>query len=247
MPSHYWISAPLRAERDRLRAGLALPPLLAVVSAHHHPRGPYTAVGTLLRLIGPDVLRRRPDLATRHRIELRETTPEPADLVPAILRPLENSAKGPVAVSRYPARLHSLRVSHGLVDFLDRHLTDLGGGPRTLVVEDAHHADATDREFLAVLLRRMPAELLTVVVTTGTDAPAELPGPPSASLPQALLAHTERVTGPTALPQAGVQRDTGQLARVCVESDGTDVEAVPAAGEDEYAHAHDDSCLRAGV
>lgn len=227
MSSHYWIQAPLRADRDRLRAGLALPPLLAAVSAHHHLRGPYTAVGTFLRLIGPEALRRNPDLAQRHRIELQETTPELAALVPAILRPLEASAKGPVAVSRYPARLHSLRVSHGLVDFLESHLADLGDAPHTLVVHDVEHADATDQEFLAVLLRRIPARLLTVVVATGPGTPPEQPGPTSESLPRALLAHTERITAPDS-PQAPAytpapakaQSSADDLARAYVESDG---------------------------
>ncbi|AXI78460.1 tetratricopeptide repeat protein [Peterkaempfera bronchialis] len=238
MSSHYWIQAPLRADRDQLRAGLALPPLLAAVSAHHHLRGPYTAVGTLLRLIGPEALRRNPDLAQRHRIELQETTPELAGLVPAILRPLEASAKGPVAVSRYPARLHSLRVSHGLVDFLESYLGGLGDTPRTLVVNDVEHADATDQEFLAVLLRRMPARLLTVVVTTGPDTPPERPGPTSESLPQALLAHTQRITAPDLPPApaedrpAEPQAAADELALAYVESDGvTDDPATVAAYE----------------
>lgn len=75
MRSHHWISAPRRAERDRLRADLALPPVLAEVSAHQNLRGPYTAVGTMLRQIGPDIIRERPELAHRHRVELQETTP----------------------------------------------------------------------------------------------------------------------------------------------------------------------------
>ncbi|MEW1863798.1 tetratricopeptide repeat protein [Streptomyces sp. NPDC088194] len=226
MSSHYWIQAPLRADRDRLIRGLSLPPLLATVSAHRHLRGPYTAVGTLLRAIAPEALRRDPELARRHRIELQETTPELAGLVPAIHRPLEASATGPVAVSRYPARLHSLRISHGLVDFLESHLGGLGGAPQTLVVHDVEHADATDQEFLAVLLRRVPARLLTVVVATGPDTPPSRPGPISEDLPRALLAHTERITAPGRVPEPAAARPAAaaptpdELARAYAESDG---------------------------
>lgn len=223
MSTHYWIQAPLRADRDRVRAGLTLPPLLAHVSAHRNLRGPYTAVGTLMRQVAPETLRREPALAHRHRIELQETTPELAGLVPAILRPLEASAKGgPVAISRYPARLHSLRVAHGLVDFLEAHLAGLDGGPRALVVTDVEHADATDREFLAVLLRRVPASVLTVVVETGPDTPPEAPGPVSESLPAALAAYTRRVTGEGAPQPAatGVTGSAAELARAYVDSDG---------------------------
>ncbi|WP_446038339.1 tetratricopeptide repeat protein [Streptomyces sp. SID1121] len=251
MSSHYWIQAPLRADRDRLIAGLVLPPVLATVSAHRHLRGPYTAVGTLLRQIAPETLRRDPALAQRHRIELQETTPELAGLVPAILRPLEANAKGPVALSRYPARLHSLRVCHGLVDFIESHLAGAGGRgpgeqaqegtPYTLVVTDVEHADPTDQEFLAVLLRRVPARLLTVVVATGLDTPPEQPGPVSESLPQALLAHTERIVSSEAgsvSVSVSVSSDgdgtiaPDELALAFVESDGvSDDTAVLAAYE----------------
>lgn len=204
MSTHYWIQAPFRADRDRARAGLALPPLLAEVSAHRNLRGPYTAVGTLMRQVAPDALGREPALAYRHRIELQETTPELLGLVPAIQRPLEAGAQGgAVAISRYPARLHSLRVAHGLVDFLRAHLVGLGGGPRTLVVTDVEHADATDREFLAVLLRRVPARMLTVVVDTAPGTVAETPGPVSESLPAALASYTERITV-TSAPRRGL-------------------------------------------
>ncbi|MGW5349132.1 tetratricopeptide repeat protein [Streptomyces sp. NPDC004031] len=221
MGTHYWIQAPLRADRDRVRAGLPLPPPLARVSAHRNLRGPYTAVGTLMRQIAPEALRREPALAYRHRIELQETTPELLGLVPAIQRPLEAAAQGgAVAISRYPARLHSLRVAHGLVDFLQAHLAGLGGGPRTLVVTEVEHADATDREFLAVLLRRIPADVLTVVVETAPGGVEETPGPVSESLPAALAAYTEPVAGESEPEPAAGESDAADLARAYVDSDG---------------------------
>jgi len=198
MTGHYWISAPLRTERDRLRNDLALPPLLAVVDAHRRLRGPYTAAGTLLRLVAPDALRRRPALADRHYIELQESTPELLPLVPPIVRVLEKNAKAPGEASRYPARLHSLRIAHGLVDFLLTALPDAGDGPRTLVVENVQHADVTDREFLAAALRRIPAEVLTLVVGSDTDTLVDPPGIISVSLPAELAARTTRIARPAA-------------------------------------------------
>lgn len=205
--------------------------MLAVVDAHRHLRGPYTAAGTLLRLLAPDALRRRPALAARHYVELQESTPELTDLVPPIVRVLEKqSTVGPAEVSRYPARLHSLRVSHGLVDFLLSALTDLGAGPRTLVVENVQHSDVTDQEFLAAALRRIPAELLTLVVGTGVEPLLDPPGPVSVSLPAALAAHTTQVTQVTAAGSAGDLTDhhqadrqrTAELARAHVDADGAD-------------------------
>ena len=231
MRSHYWISAPYRAERDRLLTGLDLPPLLATVDAHRNLRGPYTAVGTLLRLIGPDALLLRPELAFRHRIEIQESTPELTALVPVVRRPLEQSAKGPGSVSRYPARLHSLRISHGLVDFLGAYLEALDDGPRGLVVRNVQHADATDREFLAVLLRRLPAERLTVVLLSDAEPLADPAGPLSASLPQALDAHAVHLVGGSATPAPAAEQapadDAGtlRLARLLVAADGSDEDA----------------------
>ncbi|WP_240134672.1 tetratricopeptide repeat protein [Streptomyces sp. MUM 178J] len=200
MTGHYWISAPQRRERDRLRAGVELPSPSAAVDAHRRLRGPYSAAGALLRLTAPEALRRRPELADRHYIELQESTPELLPLVPPIVRVLEQNAKAPGQASRYPARLHSLRIAHGLVDFLLAALPDADGAPRTLVVENVHHADVTDQEFLAAALRRIPAELLTLVVCTDTRTPADPPGMLSVSLPEALAAHTTRVIRPTAAP-----------------------------------------------
>ncbi|MGW0753906.1 tetratricopeptide repeat protein [Streptomyces sp. NPDC002587] len=245
MSGHYWISAPQRAERDRLRAGLELPPLLAAVDAHRRLRGPYTAAGTLLRAVAPEALRRRPALADRHYIELQESTPELKPLVPAITRALEQQSAAPGEVSRYPARLHSLRVSHGLVDFLLTALADTGDGPRTLIVENVQHADATDQEFLAAALRRIPAALLTIVVCTGTEEPVDPPGTLSVSLPAALGAYTTRITGAAPAPAPVPDALTGPAAaRRYVDADGVDDDPGPLAAYEglppaERAALHD--------
>ncbi|WP_267243390.1 tetratricopeptide repeat protein [Streptomyces sp. PR69] len=212
MTGHYWISAPRRRERDRLRAGVELPSPSAAADAHRRLRGPYSATGALLRLVAPEALRRRPELADRHYIELQESTPELRPLVPPIVRALERNAKAPGEASRYPARLHSLRIAHGLVDFLLAALPDADGAPRTLVVENVQHADVTDQEFLAAALRRIPAELLTLVVCTDTGTPAEPPGMVSVSLPEALAAHTTRIAGPAAAAEAEAQAEAQAAA-----------------------------------
>jgi tetratricopeptide (TPR) repeat protein len=210
MTGHYWISAPLRRERDRLRAGLGLPSPLTVVDAHRRLRGPYTAAGALLRQVAPETLRRQPELAARHYIELQESTPELLPLVPPKVRALEQNAQAPGEATRYPARLHSLRVAHGLVDFLLAALAEPGDGPRTLVVENVHHADVTDREFLAAALRRIPAQVLTIVVATDTQELAEPPGMVSVSLPSELATRTTRIHRPGTASGVGPEGAEGQ-------------------------------------
>jgi len=80
MAAHYWVRAPRHVDRVGARSELALPPILAAVNAHRRLRGPYTAVGTLLRQIVPDALDTVPELVIRHNIELLTTTPELLDL-----------------------------------------------------------------------------------------------------------------------------------------------------------------------
>jgi tetratricopeptide (TPR) repeat protein len=220
MATHYWVTASRRSGRDEVRAGLALAPVLAVVDAHRRLRGPYTAAGTMLRLIGDDALERCPGLGARHYIEIQETTPELADRVPPIGRPLESIAKG--GQSRFPAPLHTLRLAHGLVDLLVTYLAALGGQPRALVVENVHDADATDREFLAVLLRRVSPEQLTVVVCSAEGPLADPPGPVSASLPQMIGRYAMHITGTAADADREIANgEVADLARRFVDSDGT--------------------------
>ncbi len=224
MSGHYWISADRRAERDRLRAGLDLPPLLARVEAHRRLRGPYTAAGAVLRAVGDDALARCPELGPRHHIEILTAAPEFAGAVPPIESTLEQESEGG-ARTRYQARLHTLRIAHGLAEFLRDYLVALGGGPRTLVVEDVHEADPTDHEFVAVLLRRLAPSLLTVVV--GSSGPlAEAPGPASISLPDALRERAVRLDGPAApgdpaAPDAATISELA-LAYVAAECTGDD-------------------------
>ncbi|GAA0306900.1 hypothetical protein GCM10010302_52000 [Streptomyces polychromogenes] len=238
MTGHHWISAPHRAARTTLLDGLGLPPLLATVDAHRRLRGPYTAAGTLLRLVAPAALERRPELAARHYIELQESTPELAPLVPPITHHIEEQSTAG-EVSRYPARLHSLRVAHGIVDFLLAALTDAAGatpGPRTLVVENVQHADVTDQEFLAAALRRIPPALLTLVLCTGTAELLDPPGFPSLSLPDALAAHTTRTAAAGTAPAPATAMGPEAVRRY-VDGDCTDDDPARAAAYEALPEA----------
>ncbi|WP_282695938.1 tetratricopeptide repeat protein [Streptomyces sp. CC208A] len=214
MSGHHWISAPHPRRRERLRDALGLPGPSLAVDAHRRLRGPYTAAGTLLRAFAPEVLRARPGLADRHYIELQQSTPELTPLVPPLVRGLEEQSSAG-EISRYPARLHSLRVAHGLVEFLLAALPDATDAPRTLIVTNVEHADVTDQEFLAVALRRIPPELLTIVACSGREPLREPPGEVSISLPEALTTYANLVTGPPEPePDAGPSAVAGDPAAV---------------------------------
>ncbi|MFE6099067.1 tetratricopeptide repeat protein [Streptomyces laurentii] len=240
MSGHYWISAPHSRRREQLRDSLGLPGPSLTADAHRRLRGPYTAAGTLLRAIAPEILRARPELADRHYIELQQSTHELTPLVPPLVRGIqEQSSAG--EISRYPARLHSLRVAHGLVEFLLAALPDATDAPRTLIVTNVEHADVTDQEFLAVALRRIPAELLTIVVCSGPEPLREPPGEASVSLPDALATYAASVTGP-AEPKTRPEADPESKTRPEAESKG---DAAPSAMAEDPEEAR--SAARAFV
>ncbi|GAA2877944.1 hypothetical protein GCM10010517_39720 [Streptosporangium fragile] len=145
-----------------------LPPLLLPpVDADRRLRGPYTLGGAIVSALAPAA---RPELVARYDIELRAMAPDMHGVIPA--RRQSVAAHLPSAeriLVHAPKR--TLRLSNGLAEFLREHLAETG--PRTLVVENLHRADPTDHELLAVLRRRIPAELLTVV--TGERAAADEP------------------------------------------------------------------------
>ncbi|WP_371500965.1 tetratricopeptide repeat protein [Kitasatospora sp. NBC_00374] len=212
---HHWIRATHRSAAADARTGLDLPELLATVSAHRRLRGPYTAVGGILRAVVPDALVRCPEAVARHDVEILSTAPELRPVVRATRETLTSLAI-PKERTRFYSRLRTLRITHGLVEFLTAYVRSLDDGPRTLAVEDVQHADPTDQEFLAVLLRRADPALLTVVIGTGPDAPAVPEGPVEAPLPPALAAHCA-VLDVDAAPQP-LPADP---ARAWVDGDGT--------------------------
>ncbi|WP_395297938.1 tetratricopeptide repeat protein [Kitasatospora hibisci] len=192
---HHWVRAAGRPARVDVRERLGLPPVLAAVNADRRLRGPYTAVGSILRAIVPDALARCPEAVTGHDIEILSTTPELRNLVPATRETLTSLAV-PKERTRFYSALRTLRIAHGLVEFLEAYLGSLGSGPRSLIIDDAHRADPTDAEFLAVLLRRIDPVLLTVVVSTGSEPPERPAGIGGEDLPTALATWCEVLAPP---------------------------------------------------
>ncbi len=218
MGTHLWIRADSRRVRDRVRAGLDLPPTLAVLDAHRRLRGPYTAAGTLIRQIADDLLARQPELGIRHNVELLTAAPELRGRVPGIWTTLEWHAKEGER-TRFYSRLHTRNIANGIAELLRDYLSERDTGPCTLVLDNVHEADATDQELVAVLLRRTDLGPLTVVVGTGLDPIPDPPGEGTMSVARALAAHAEFVDVPVPAEQTDDGRD---LAQVYVDSDGTD-------------------------
>ncbi|MFE6867350.1 tetratricopeptide repeat protein [Kitasatospora sp. NPDC057692] len=230
---HVLVTGSLRRDRAAARAALALPlPLLPEVSAHRRLRGPYTAAGTLLRAVVPAAAERWPELVAAHEVELLTAAPELRELVPATRETLTSLAV-PQERTRFYSRWRTLRIAHGLQEFLAELLTRRADGPHALLVEDLDHADPTDLEFLSVLLRRTDPALLTVVAGgTGAlldplpvDRAVEAGTPLGENLPEVLARYCTLVTAPQGGPQAepqGGPASGADLAARYVAGDGTD-------------------------
>ncbi|MGV9773402.1 tetratricopeptide repeat protein [Streptosporangium sp. NPDC003464] len=128
------------------------------MDADRRLRGPYTAGGAIASALASAA---RPDLVARYDIELRAMAPDLHGLVPARRRSVADRLPRAERILVHAPR-RTLRLSNGLTELVGEHLAEVG--PRTLVVENAHRADPTDRELLAVLRRRIAPRLLTVVV-----------------------------------------------------------------------------------
>ncbi|MGC0416682.1 tetratricopeptide repeat protein [Embleya sp. AB8] len=240
-----------RRDRAARRAELPLPTaLLPAISAHRRLRGPYTLAGTLIRALGPDALRRHPELVTAHEVEILTVAPELRTLMPARLETLTSLA-APEERTRFHSALRTRRIAHGLLEFVRELLAADAAGTRSLVIEDLDHADPTDREFVAVLLRRLDPALLTVLVGASAGVlvprvpdPRVEPGTPAGEdLPGVLARHCRRIDAAPVRLRAPDESAAALAARY-VADDGTDddpfvlaaYESLPAA---ERAALHD--------
>jgi tetratricopeptide (TPR) repeat protein len=234
---HHWVHGGTRHDREHLVRSLdLLPSLVPTVTAHRRLRGPYTAAGTLFRALVPDALTATPNLVTCHDIEILSVAPELRSTVPASRETLTSLAV-PSERTRFYSRLRTRRIAHGLAEFIRDHLS--GVGPRSLVVENVEHADPTDAELLAVLLRRLNPALLSVVIRTGND---ELPeGPLADALNHYAEHHEVPLSAVTSPPLDG---DHARLAAAYIDGDCTSDDpwmraAYDALDPTERARAHD--------
>jgi len=136
-------------------------------------------------------------------IELLSAAPELSDIVPNSRETLTSMAI-PAERTRFYARLRTLRIANGLVEFLNRTLCVKE--PRSVIFEDVEHADRTDQEFLATALRRIDPARLTIVVCSGTADLAE------ETLSSALTSWAELIEIQPSETEAEADQETAFLA-----------------------------------
>ncbi|MGI5237872.1 tetratricopeptide repeat protein [Dactylosporangium sp. CA-139066] len=208
---HLWLHGIGPAERVRRLAELDAP---LVVSAHRRLRGPYTAAGAVLREVVPGLVASRPRLVQAHDVEVLAAAPELGRLVTS-RRETQTSLADPKSRTRYYPHAYTTRIAHGITTLLKQGMS----GPRTLVIEQAEHADRTDADWLSIMLRRIDPSRLNIVVCSAADS--ELAPP----LSSALQLYADEVAGAGSSLTPALPDDPHQvraLARAYVAGDCTD-------------------------
>jgi tetratricopeptide (TPR) repeat protein len=167
-PDHHWLTAPTAHARDLLIDELSLPPLLGRVDADARLRGPYTAAGSVVRRLGAEALAAAPDLVAAHDVAVLTVAPELRGVVSSARETLTSLAPAEER-TRFYAAGRTASIAHGVVEFVRDVLPRIADGPRALVVENADAAEATDIEWLALMLRRIDPARLRIVVCTSRD------------------------------------------------------------------------------
>jgi tetratricopeptide (TPR) repeat protein len=229
--AHLWLRGGTQADRQAAIAALDLPSeLVPALDAHRRLRGPYTAAGSLCRALVPGLLDSHPDVARRNDVELLTAAPE-LRAVMECTRETLNSVAIPAERTRFHARLRTIRLAHGMVEFLR---DTLPAQRRCLVVTNVDEADPTDAEFLAVLLRRIGADRLTVVCASATEPAHDM-------LAAALRAHADVVDVPASGVRAPLPADPAwaYVSGECLSDDPRLVKAYEAMEPAARAQLHE--------
>ncbi|MEV6010624.1 tetratricopeptide repeat protein [Streptomyces sp. NPDC051976] len=179
------------------------------VRCHRRLRGPYTGGGALLRAVVPELSGAHDALIERRAIEVIALAPDLTPLVPIAPQTLTALASR-AERTRFYSVTRTLRVSHGVAELLMDWARALHPGGTVIRFRELDDADPTDRELVAVLLRRCDPAVLTVVVESDGSGDDELG--------RALRAYADRAAMPGADPEPAADAD---LAQFFLDSDGT--------------------------
>jgi tetratricopeptide (TPR) repeat protein len=177
---HTFLLAPYQSDRQSAWEDIALPEYAYMVDCHRTHRGPYTGTGSLLRLLVPVIFAQSPELVQAHSVEILSLAPELKSLIPTTVETLTSLAI-PEERTRFYSRYRTLRLTHGLIDFLKEYVLLGTSKQLSFFFDNVQAADELDQEFLRELLRRSDPHTIHVTVGTATDT---LPEPLAKALSQ---------------------------------------------------------------
>ncbi|HJQ03447.1 MAG TPA: tetratricopeptide repeat protein [Jatrophihabitans sp.] len=174
MISHRHVVGP--RERDRRQVYEADPRPQILAHCHRGLRGPYTGVDTVLSEVLPDAWARWPELVAAYRMPILEAMPEFSEVIGPPPRILHAEASFTERTRFYGQQLIRC-LSQAMVTFLREYAqrTRAAGGELPVLIFDGlQDADVTTQEFIALLARRVDAELWPVVIGSNGDLQPEL-------------------------------------------------------------------------
>jgi hypothetical protein len=170
---HEWLVGACCADAEAQSAD----PVTFWIDAHRNRRGPFTATGNFIRVIIDQASRAVPDLVATHLLTLLTVAPEVGDYVPVaedVRQALSVSCEG-----NPPS--WTGRIANGAADFILGYFEAKPASCQVAIFANVDNADPTDREFIAVLLRRADPGKLRLCVCTASD---RLSSPLAAALKQ---------------------------------------------------------------
>jgi tetratricopeptide (TPR) repeat protein len=185
---HLWLVGPFRADRQAYWENYKSTEggVFYATDCHANLRGPYTGVGSLLRQMIPSLYVHYPELVDGHAVEILSLAPELRASLTVATETLTSLAV-PDERTRFYSRMRTLRLTHGLIDFLKNCIAQGVFERLILYFENIESAESLDREFLSVLLRRADPRFIQVIVASSAEIP------PDPLLSQALETSTQRI------------------------------------------------------
>jgi tetratricopeptide (TPR) repeat protein len=160
---HEWIVAPFRV--DRAAAPRCKDAEWHEIDAHCNFRGVYTAAAGVIRRLLEDTSVLAPDLLTQYQLTLLSVCPEAERQIP-----VSGEVADWLRISREGnARSWTLRLAHGLADFLAAYGARRPAIRLAICFENVDRSDPLDQEFVSVLLRRADPARLLVRVCSSSD------------------------------------------------------------------------------
>jgi tetratricopeptide (TPR) repeat protein len=226
---HLWVVGPMR--RDRAEALREIAKADVTVDCHRGLRGPYTGVGSALRTLIPDIAAREPALLKGYIPAILCAAPELEPWVGTAPETLTALAPQDERTRWYSIQ-RTQRIANNLVELL-RDCGETRPGGMTLQFDTVHEADPTDREFLAIALRRLDPAAVRLILgsAAGPDDPAD------GALTRQLARRAQRIDATTKLESASAPPEGATGACAYVAEDGAGDDPVTLAAYNELTAA----------
>lgn len=133
------------------------------VNCHRRLRGPYSGLGEVLRILVPEAYHQLPEVVADKRVAILCVAPDLAAAIGSAPMTLTQQARDQER-TRWYSPLRTRRISNDILQLLIALAQASPAGTLSLFFDTVHEADHTDREFLAIALRRLDPRIVRLAV-----------------------------------------------------------------------------------